>query len=246
MATLNPTSGPAAGGNAVVITGSNFTGATSVKFGSKSATFTVDDPTHITATAPSGSGVVGVTVTTPGGTTSPVNYFYVPQPIKTSLSSTSGPLTGSTTTISGANLGSNPSVTFGTLGNGTVTSSTASSITVTAPTAPTGTGTVPITVHTSGGSTNGLFFTFVEAPTTTGIDVASGPESGGTASTITGTGFTDITGVSYGTTPAGYLVLSDTQLVTYSPGGTGTVAINVSTPGGTDSTQTFTYVPPPA
>ncbi|MEU7245677.1 IPT/TIG domain-containing protein [Streptomyces sparsogenes] len=247
MATLTPNSGPAAGGNSVVIAGNNFNGATSVKFGTKSATFTVDSNTQITATAPSGSGVVGVTVTTPGGTTTPVNYFYVPQPIKTSLSNTSGPLTGATTTISGANLGSSPSVTFGTLGPGTVTGSTSSTINVTAPTAPPGTGTVPITVTTTGGSTNGLFFTFVDPPTTTAIDVTSGSEAGGTASTITGTGFSNTTGVTYGTTSAGYLVLDDTRIVTYSPGGTGTVDINVITPGGPDPTPpSFTYTPPPA
>lgn len=244
MPTLSPTQGPSAGGNTVTITGTNLSGATSVKFGTKSATILTNTATTITATAPSGNGVVGVTVTTPGGTTSPVNYFYVPQPIKTTLSNTSGPLTGATTTISGANLSTASSVTFGAVGSATPTVVNDSTLNVTAPTSGTAQ-TVPITVTTGGGSTNGLFFTYVAAPTTSSIVPASGPEAGGTASTITGTGLSNTSSVTYGTTSAAFIVNSDTQLIAYAPPGTGTVTVNVATPGGTDSTQSFTYVPPP-
>ncbi|MFJ7244740.1 PxKF domain-containing protein [Kitasatospora sp. NPDC098652] len=75
-----PAQGPLAGGNTVTITGSNFTGATAVTFGSTpAAAFTVDTDTRITATAPAASGVgaVGVTVTTPGGTSTAAQYGYV-------------------------------------------------------------------------------------------------------------------------------------------------------------------------
>jgi hypothetical protein len=66
---VSPTSGPTAGGTSVTITGTGFTGATAVKFGTTSApTFTVNSATQITATAPAGTGTVDVTVTTPGGT----------------------------------------------------------------------------------------------------------------------------------------------------------------------------------
>jgi len=75
---LSPTSGPAAGGTSVTITGTNFTGATAVDFGTTAATtFTVGSDTSITATSPAGTGVVDVTVTTPGGksTTSTNDQF---------------------------------------------------------------------------------------------------------------------------------------------------------------------------
>ena len=49
---LDVTSGPAAGGNTVVITGINLSGATAVKFGAVSADFTVDSATQITVTVP--------------------------------------------------------------------------------------------------------------------------------------------------------------------------------------------------
>jgi hypothetical protein len=67
---LNPTSGSTAGGTSVVITGTAFTGASSVKFGTNNATtYTVNSDTQITATSPAGSaGTVDVTVTTSHGT----------------------------------------------------------------------------------------------------------------------------------------------------------------------------------
>jgi hypothetical protein len=70
ITSINPTSGPLAGGTSVTITGSKFTGATAVKFGANNATaFTVDSDTQITATSPPGAaGVVDVTVTTGSGT----------------------------------------------------------------------------------------------------------------------------------------------------------------------------------
>ena len=65
-----PHSGPTAGGTSVTITGTNFTGATAVKFGTVAAsTFTVNSATSITAPAPAGAaGTVDVTVTATGGT----------------------------------------------------------------------------------------------------------------------------------------------------------------------------------
>jgi hypothetical protein len=65
---VEPTRGPASGGTSVTITGSNFNGATAVRFGSSTASFTVNSGTSITAVSPPGSGSVNVTVTTPAGT----------------------------------------------------------------------------------------------------------------------------------------------------------------------------------
>jgi hypothetical protein len=66
---LTPNTGPSTGGTSVVITGTNFTGTTAVRFGPSSATtFNVNSATSITAVSPTGSGTVDVTVTTAGGT----------------------------------------------------------------------------------------------------------------------------------------------------------------------------------
>ena len=53
----------------MTVTGTNFTGATAVRFGASNATeVTVNSATMITAKSPAGAGVVDVTVVTPGGT----------------------------------------------------------------------------------------------------------------------------------------------------------------------------------
>ena len=83
VTSISPSSGPAAGGTQVTITGSGFTGATSVLFagstalgnsgsGGPATTIQVVSDTQITAIAPAGSGTVDVTVTGPGGTSEAV------------------------------------------------------------------------------------------------------------------------------------------------------------------------------
>jgi hypothetical protein len=79
VSSVSPSSGSAAGGTPVTITGTNFTGASAVSFGATPAsTFTVNSSTSITATAPAeAAGTVDVTVTTPAGTstTSAADHF---------------------------------------------------------------------------------------------------------------------------------------------------------------------------
>ena len=91
VTSVSPTSGPTAGGTSVTITGTGFTGATAVDFGTTAATITANTGTSITATSPAGSaGTVDVTVTTPGGTSATSTadqYTYIAAP------------TGSTTTV---------------------------------------------------------------------------------------------------------------------------------------------------
>jgi hypothetical protein len=61
--------GPADGGTAVTVTGTGFTGATLVRFGATSASFTVVNDTTITTTSPAhATGLVNVFVSTQNGT----------------------------------------------------------------------------------------------------------------------------------------------------------------------------------
>jgi hypothetical protein len=66
---VSPNVGPTTGGTSVTITGTNFTGATSVTFGaSNAASVVVNNATQITAVSPSHSaGTVDIRVTTPVG-----------------------------------------------------------------------------------------------------------------------------------------------------------------------------------
>lgn len=97
---LSPVSGPVGGGTTVTITGAEFTGATSVKFGSIEATsFTISSATSITAVSPVElAGVVNVTVTTPAGT-SPISSKdkFNFTPTVTGLSPNTGAEAGGTT-----------------------------------------------------------------------------------------------------------------------------------------------------
>ena len=82
---VSPNSGSALGGTSVTITGTNFAGATAVKFGGTPAkSFTVKSATMIIAVSPvDASGTVDVTVTTRNGTNSPTKSdqftFVMPQ-----------------------------------------------------------------------------------------------------------------------------------------------------------------------
>lgn len=72
VTTLSPSSGTREGGTEVIITGTDFTGATKVAFGlaGPATSFTVDSDTQITAVAPPSSAAVKrhVSVRTPAGT----------------------------------------------------------------------------------------------------------------------------------------------------------------------------------
>ena len=68
IATIVPASGYERGGQSVRITGANFTGATTVRFGANpAAAVSVLSPTELTAITPPGElGLVAVTVANPG------------------------------------------------------------------------------------------------------------------------------------------------------------------------------------
>ena len=91
---LTPASGTADGGETVTINGVNFTGATSVRFGSKEAgEFNVGTDHTISATAPPGTTLVQVSVTTPLGTSAAGSQdHFIYDPVGPSLAWGSGDL----------------------------------------------------------------------------------------------------------------------------------------------------------
>src|SRR5215475_9526395 len=144
---INPNTGPTSGGSSVTITGTNFSGATAVRFGSNAAgSFTVDSATQITATSPAGVGTVDVTVTTEAGTSaisSGDRFTYGSAPTVTNVNPNTGLTSGGTSvTITGTNFSGATAVRFGSNAAGSFTVDSATQITATSPA---GVGTVDVT-----------------------------------------------------------------------------------------------------
>jgi IPT/TIG domain len=193
--------GPASGGTSVVISGTGFTGATHVDFGTTpAASFTITDDRSITAVAPvAPAGQVDVKVTSAGGTdaTGAFDVFtFVAAPVITSLSPNSGPLQGGNqVVISGTGLAPVISVYFG--GNyAFVTAQSDTSITVTAP-AGEGVDNEMVTVSSIGGTASASYA--YTAPDLCGSGCVF--TSPGTASATTGVPFSFTVSATGGVTP---------------------------------------------
>ncbi|MGO9499742.1 MAG: IPT/TIG domain-containing protein [Solirubrobacteraceae bacterium] len=168
VTSVSPSAGPAAGGTSVTITGSHFTRATAVRFGSTpAASFVVDTATEITAISPAGTGTVRVTVSTRAGTScSPAYFAYLPSPAVTGVSPSAGPAAGGTSvTITGSYFTNATAVDFGAAPATSFTVDSDSQITANAPA---GTGTVDVTVASLGGTSTTSSsdeYTYEEPPT---------------------------------------------------------------------------------
>jgi len=258
---LSDTSGPITGGKLVTILGTNFGGATAVKFGSTVANwFVVSSDTSITALAPSAAatGTIDLTVTTNSGTSTtgtPDQFTYssVAAPTITSITTNTSGSTkgGATVTINGSGFDSASEVDFGGVPVDDFIVNSSSQITAVAPAH--NAGNWDITVTTPGGasalSSNDRFtYTTASAPAVTGVtqlDSGSLTTAGGNLIEITGTDFTSANRVRFGDTDADFTVLSDTAILTTSPPhAAGTVYITVTTFSGTSqstSSDNFTY-----
>jgi hypothetical protein len=99
------------------------------------------------------------------------------------------------------------------------------------------------------GSTAGVLVDAIP-PTIISVSPTSGPTTGGTAVTLTGTKFSRATAVMFGPSAAtSYTVHSATQITAIAPAGSaGTVDVTVTTPGGTSTTSAadqYTYIAAP-
>jgi autotransporter-associated beta strand protein len=245
ITSVTPSSGPAAGGTTVTITGTNFTGASAIQFGAVNGTIvTVDSNTQITATTPaSAAGTVFVTVinnsvTTPNNAAA--QFTFIGAPAVTSVAPTFGPVVGGTlVTITGTGFTGVTAVKFGTVNAISYTVNTATQITATAP-AGAAISTVDVTVTTPGGTSAASVnskFTYaaapvVSSPTVTGIT--------GTSATLGGSvtndgGLTTTRGVVYSLTSANSIPTIGGAGVIDLPAGSGigtfTVGASSLTPG---------------
>ncbi|CAN5354563.1 hypothetical protein BH09BAC2_BH09BAC2_16080 [soil metagenome] len=247
--------------DAVVITGTNFTGATLLTFNGISSPFTLNSSTQITTTVPVGATTGPIAVTTPGGIfESNTNFTIFPYPAScasglspannaTQVSALSALLSWNTITYAtGYNvyLGTNqalvnaldPSVLVSTNQSGTTyTPGTLAGNTIyywlIIPVNSCGTYTTGCTAiqFTTGSQT---------APTITSFTPALGCAGSGISVTISGTFFTGATSVKFNGVTATYTVVNANTITATLPAGSSTGVITVQTAQGTaTSTDNF-------
>jgi hypothetical protein len=269
---LNPAYGTDKGGTTVTITGSGLTGISSVVFGATSCltgnvaggvpgTAVTDSTTNPDTTAtvvtpayPT-DGPEPVCITSPGGSAYALEEFTFESnpPVVTGLSPTSGTTAGGTlVTITGSGFGPgdpNAAVSFGGVAGTSVTVLSTTSLTVLTPMHAAG----PVSVtmsDTAGGPVAAGTFTFVTPPPSPqidGISPTSGPQQGGETVTIKGANLCNESAVNFGANGATNVTVSSdcTTLTVTEPAGSGTVPVDVTTPGGTaQSPENFTYIQP--
>ncbi|MCK9580036.1 MAG: IPT/TIG domain-containing protein [Methanoregula sp.] len=254
ITSVSPVSGPVAGSTTVILTGTGFTGATDVQFDTASGTgLTVNSDTQITIISPAhAAGMINITVTTPGGTSTAVpgnGFYYAPIPGVVNIVPASGLTAGGTNvTITGTGFSNATAVRFGAVTGTNLTVDSDIQITITSP--PQAAAIVDVTVTTPGGTSPAVpadLFTYnAPVPEITNISPSRGPLAGGTTVSITGTGFIAATDVQFNATAAtGYTVDSDTRITAVIPAGIeGPVNVNVTTAGGTSASTAasqFTY-----
>jgi large repetitive protein len=247
---VSPASGPAVGGTAVAITGTNFTGATSVSFGGlAAASFTVNSATSITAISPAGTGTVDVVVTTPGGASATFaadRFTYIP-----TLTLSSSPLPAATAetaysrtlTASGGTAPYTYAVTSGAFPAGMSLNPTTGALSGTPTAAGSFNFTVTVTDH-SGSEVMAAYSLTVSAPTITVSPATLTVPAFGSAynQTLTASGGTGsyTYSVAAGALPAG-LALSSAGVISGTPTTSGSFNFTVTAKDGDGFTGSKAY-----
>ncbi|MES2388431.1 MAG: IPT/TIG domain-containing protein, partial [Bacteroidota bacterium] len=228
LVSFSPMSGPT--GTLITISGTNFTGLTSVSVSGISAVFNIVSDNLVTATVPAGAVTGILRVTGPAGTSvGPAVFTVTAPPVISSFTPVQGP-TGTRVTIIGANFGNVSAVMFGqepalftVLNQNTITA-----------TVPAGAVTATIKLYTtsdSGESAN--VFTVLDLPELTSLSPTQGPT--GTLVTVTGNNFTGLTTVRLGGQSIGFNIVNNTSFTfTVPANATGGVLI-VTGPVGSDT-----------
>ena len=242
VSSVTPDTATVAGGTAVTIAGSGFVPGVVVSFGSVPGTDVSLNATgtSLQVTSPAGTaGSVDLTVTSPAGTSvaSIYDLFAYGAPVVNSIAPDAGVLAGGNDVIVAGN-GFVPGVTvyFG--------DQVSPSATVLAggtglyAVAPPGTaGAVDITVSTDQGTSATSLHDayFYGSPAVTAVSPGTGSSGGGTVVTITGSGFSPDSTVSFGLQPAtSGTINSSTSITAVAPAANlGVIPIRVTTPAGT-------------
>ncbi len=222
VTSISPASGPTFGGTNVIITGTNFLAGATANLGGLACSVTLVTSTQVYCTTGAHSaGIVSVqVVNTDNQTGSLVNgYTYQVAPQITSINPTAGPLLGGNTlSLTGADFIAGASVR---VGLNTCSSPNVLNPNLVSCVVPSGlAGTYDVTLTNPDGQFFDLAasYTYEPAPSVGTVAPTAGAVSGGTALTITGTGF--LTGAAVtvgGSTCTTVVVVSATQITCNTP-----------------------------
>ncbi|MBO9563048.1 MAG: VCBS repeat-containing protein [Niastella sp.] len=237
---------PASGGkgSVITITGRDFTGVTSVKFGgTPAASFNVVNATTIEAVLAGGASG-DISVTSNSGTGKIPAFLFIPPPTIVSISDSIG-TKGSTIIIDGKNFSNATAVSFGgtAVNSFTVVSDTRISAVLGAGAS----GNIEVTTPAGQGL---LAAGFAYIPETTPHIISFTPETatGGQVVTINGFNFTGATAVSFGDIAATtFTVVSASKIVaTVGTGNSGAIKVITATGAATKSGFTYGTTPVPS
>ncbi|WP_375502411.1 beta strand repeat-containing protein [uncultured Jatrophihabitans sp.] len=255
VSSIAPNHGIESGGTTITVTGKSFDAGTTVSFGTVAAPdVTVLSSTQLRVVSPAQTpGTYDLKVTTAGGTSGAVagdRFTFTPRtPAISSVTPATGTSLGGTkVTVTGSGFSNTTEVDFGTAAGTGVNVLSDTKLTVVSPQHAGGAVSIAV-VTTTGTSASGSTDTFtyvVPAPTVLSVNPASGPTTGGTTVTITGTAFSAATQVRFGNLAAtSFTVVSDTTITATSPAqASGTRTIYVVTAQGASrsgSSSAFTY-----
>ncbi|MEO5822524.1 MAG: IPT/TIG domain-containing protein [Vicinamibacteraceae bacterium] len=264
LTAVSPTSGPTLGGTTITLTGTNFVSGATVRVGGVAATSVAfASSTGITARTPAGTaGARDVVVTNPDGraATRTGAFTYTSTPTATltatAVSPLSGPTGGGTAiTVTGTGFVAGATVAIGGTAATGVTFVSSTQLTARTPAKPVG-GYSVVVRNPNGQTANtprGFTYTSGSTPpppsgtlTATAVSPLSGPTSGGTLITVTGTNFVAGATIRIGGVAAtGVTFVSATQLRARTPARpVGGYPVQVFNPSGqsANTPRGFTYV----
>ncbi len=238
---ISPNSGPSAGGTVVTLSGSNFLNGATVDFdGSPCTVSSLTSVNIICLTSAHADGFANVTVTNLDGQShTRVNFFnYIPSPMITSITPSSGYASGSTAvTIAGSNFVDNPATTI-TINGVTCSTPTITPTSITCTTGASAPGAYDVLVTNPDGQIGSLSegYTYYGPPNIGDVNPDGGAIAGGTYISITGTDFQQGAVVTIGGNNCVVdLVLGDNQIfctTTENAGGAALVGVLVNNPDG--------------
>jgi hypothetical protein len=225
----------------VTISGTGFTGTTSVTFNGLPATFTLSGDSQLAARVPAGATTGPVVVTTKknGAATGPAFTVAVLTPSVTTLAPAGG-AAGAWVTIRGSSLTGTSAVSF----NGVPATFAVVSDSQLSAQVPVTATSGPLTVTTPGGTATAPFTVLPPPPAITGLSAASGLP--GASVTLAGSHLTGATAVTFNGVPATFVFVSDAELTAQVPAGATSGPVQVTTPSGTAVGGTFVVLGPPA